>query len=258
MFLLLLSIILILTQNVKSYIRDTNAFFSKLATLRSLPDDVMLCTIDVVSLSPNIPHDEGLIATRKTLDLQKDKRISTGSLIELVECILKSNIFEHSLSSYKQLRGTAVGTKMVAPYAIIFVGDFEQQFFSDCDISSLVWWRYIDDIFMLWHNGEKRLKKFLEILNCYHSTIKLTANYLKEKISFLDIGVIKKGNHLFTDLYIKPTDTHKYLHASCCHGFHSKKSIPYSQALRLSRICSEKSFFCERCNDLEIGLKRRG
>ena len=131
---------------------------------------------------PNIPHDEGLIAMRKALDLRKDKRISTESLIELAECVLKNNIFEHNLSFYKQLRGTAIGTKMAPPYAIIFLGDLEERFFSDCDILRLVWWRYIDDIFMLWQHGGKDLKKFIEILNSYHPTIKFTANYSKEKI----------------------------------------------------------------------------
>ena len=115
---------------------------------------------------------------------------------------------------------------------------------------------YVDDIFMLWQHGEKVLKKFLEILNSYHPTIKSTANYSR-KISFLDVEVIK-GNQLVNDLYIKPTDTHRYLHASSCHVFHSKKSIPYSQALRLNRICSENSFFVKRCIDLEIWLKGRG
>ena len=103
---------------------------------------------------------------------------------------------------------------MVPPYAIIFLGDLEERFFSDCDISSLVWWQYIDNIFMLWQHGEKALKKFLEILNSYHPTIKFTANYSREKIGFLDVEVIKKGNRLVTDLYIKPTDTlwgQKYL-----------------------------------------------
>ena len=117
-----------LAQNVKSYIRDTNDFLSKLASLPPLPDDVILCTIDVVGLYPNIPHDEGLIAMRKALDLRKDKRISTESLIELAECVLKNNIFEHNLSFYKQLRGTAIGTKMAPPYAIIFLGDLEKDF----------------------------------------------------------------------------------------------------------------------------------
>ena len=92
---------------------------------------------------------------RKALDLQKENRISTKSLIELAECVLKNNIFEHSLSFYKQLLGTAICTKMAPPYAIIFLGDLAERFFSDCDISSLVWRRYIDDIFMLSQHGEK-------------------------------------------------------------------------------------------------------
>ena len=52
------------------------------------------------------------------------------------------------------------------------------------DIWPLVWYRYIDNIFMLWQHGEKELKKFLEILNSYHLTIKFTANYSREKKVF--------------------------------------------------------------------------
>ena len=37
-----------------------------------------------------------------------------------------------------------------------------------------------------------------------------------------------------------------------------KKSIPYSQALRINRICSESIYFDKRCNELEIWLKSRG
>ena len=74
-----------LAQNVKSYIKYTNDFLSKLASLPPLPDDVILCTIDVVGLYPYRPHDEGLIAMRKALDLRKDKRISAESVIELAE-----------------------------------------------------------------------------------------------------------------------------------------------------------------------------
>ena len=99
---------------------------------------------------------------------------------------------------------------------------------------------------MLWQHGEKELQKFLEFLNCYHLTIKFTANYSRKDIKFLDVSVRKKNNPLVTDLYIKPTDTHQYLHANSCLVYHSKKSIPYSQALRLNKICSENSFYDKR------------
>ena len=69
--------------------------------------------------------------------------------------------------------------------------------------------------------------------------------------------VIWSGNKLLTYLYIKPTDTHQYLGFSSCHAYHSKKSIPYSQALRYNKICSENMFFDNRCNQLECWLKDR-
>ena len=106
--------------------------------------------------------------------------------------------------------------------------------------------------------GKKNFKKFLETLNCYHPTINFIAEYSSAKINFLDATVIKKGNQLVTDLYIKPTDTHQYLHASSCHVSHCKKSIPWSQALRLNRVCSENAFLDKRYNELEIWLKERG
>ena len=247
-----------IAQEIKSYIKDTNDFLRKLDPLPSLPEDIILCTIDVVGLYPNIPHEDGLVAMRKALDAREDKTVSTDSLIELVECVLKNNKFEHNTSFYKQLRGTAIGTKMAPPYAIIFMGDLEEKLLKDCDKKPLAWWRYIDDIFMLWQHGEKELEKFLEFLNCYHPTIKFTANYSRNKVNFLDVSVRKKDNQLVTDLYIKPTDTRQYLHASSCHVYHSKKSIPYSQALRLNRICSENSFYDKRCNELEVWLRERG
>ena len=87
-----------LAQKVKSYIQD-----KKITNLPPLPDDLILCTIDVVGLYPNIPHEEGLIAIRKALNTRKDKTISTDPLIELAECVLKNNIFEHEKSVFKQL-----------------------------------------------------------------------------------------------------------------------------------------------------------
>ena len=70
---------------------------------------------------------------RKALDVREDKTVSTDSLIELAECVLKNKIFEHNTSSYKQLRGTAIGTEMAPPFAIIFMGDFEEKLLKDCD-----------------------------------------------------------------------------------------------------------------------------
>ena len=99
----------------------------KLNELLDLPDDFINCTIDVVGLYPNIPHKEGLEAIRKALDKQEDQTISTDSLILLAECVLKNNVFEHNMRYFKQLQGTAIGTKFAPPYAILFMGYLEDK-----------------------------------------------------------------------------------------------------------------------------------
>ena len=111
---------------------------------------------------------------------------------------------------------------------------------------------------MIWQHGEEALKEFLKILNGSQPIIKFTAEYSLDKINFLDVDVFRSGNKLLTDLYIKPADTHQYLEFSSCHVYQSRKSIPYSKALRFNRICSENRFFDNRCNQIECWLKDRG
>ena len=112
-------------------------------------------------------------------------------------------------------------------------------------------WRYIDDIFFLWEHGENKLKSFIDKINKAYPTIKFTAEWSKTSINFLDVTVTLIEGVIETDLFVKPTDSHQYLQSSSCHPFHCKKGIPYSQALRLNRICSETNSFDKRCNDLE-------
>ena len=91
-----------------------------------------------------------------------------------------------------------------------------------------------------------------------YPTIKFTADWSKASINFLDVTVSIAEGVIETDLYVKPTDSHQYLLSSSCHPFYCKKGIPYSQALRLNRICSNNEFFDKRCNDLEKYLLERG
>ena len=243
---------------VKSYIQDTNDFLRKLKNLSNLPENCILCAIDVIGLYPNIPRDGGLTAVRNALEKRTDQSVSTDSLVELTECVLKNNYFEHNSRVFRQLKGTAIGTKMAPSYSILFMGELEENILEKCELKPFIWWRYIDDIFMIWEHGEEKLKEFLSFLNNCHPSIKFTYEYSYEKINFLDVTVLKHNNKLLTDLYVKPTDTHQYLEASSCHVYHVKKSVPYSQALRLNRICSENIFFDRRCNQLEQWLHERG
>ena len=59
-------------------------------------------------------------------------------------------------------------------------------------------------------------------------------------------------------MYTKPTDRQAYLHKKSAHPRHLKKSIPYGQALRIKRICSETDKFIKASNQLKTKLIARG
>ena len=121
----------------------------------------------------------------------------------------------------------------------------------------MILWRYKDDIVFIWEHGEESLEKFLNILNSFHPTIRFTGEYSKETVNILDVNIRFSGGELMTDWFVKPNDTYQFLDLSSSHLYHCKKGIPYNQALRLNRICSDNENFDKRCIDLEEYLRER-
>ena len=81
---------------MNSFIKDTNHILRKTKSVCQLPEGATLCTIDVVGLYPNIPHDESLASLRRFLDGMPKKKVTTKSLVELAEAIFKNNIFQYN------------------------------------------------------------------------------------------------------------------------------------------------------------------
>ena len=44
------------------------------------------------------------------------------------------------------------------------------------NLKCYIWWRYMDDISLIWEHGEEPLKLFLEKINSIHPTLKFTAD----------------------------------------------------------------------------------
>ena len=61
-----------------------------------------------------------------------------------------------------------------------------------------------------------------------------------------------------TDLDIKATDRHQYLPYRSSHPYHTKRSIVYSQALRVTGICSFEEDFERHRNQLKLWFLTRG
>ena len=135
--------------------------------------------------------------------------------------------------------GCAMGTICAPAYANIFMTQFEKQhIYLYIKNKSILYLQYIDNIFMIWTGTKQELLIFLENLNSKHNAVKFEHNISHRKISFLDTLIYKDMNNtLQLTLYQKPTDQQSYLHARSDHPKSLKRSIPYSQALRIKTIC---------------------
>ena len=126
---------------------------------------------------------------------------------------------------YLQINGTAMGKKMAPTYANIFMYCIENTFLSSFNLKPTAYFRYIDDIFLIWPHGIDTLQTFLENANRTHLNISFTHEYSSTAVSFLDV-IIKINNGIIsTSLYKKNTDNHRYLHYTSCHPMHMKNSI---------------------------------
>ena len=172
--------------------------------------------------------------------------------------ILTMNNFVFNGEHFVQQHGTAMGTRMVPAYANLFMGNFEEKALGGFQDKPLFWFRYIDDIFMVWTHGNEKLDSFIAYLNNIHPTIKFTSQRSTTSIPFLYVNIQLHNGKIETDPYCKPTDKHQHLLYSSSHPFHTKKSIPYSLSLRLRRICSKEDSFNIRATELELCLTKRG
>ena len=227
-----------LVTQTRLYLKDTTNFLQKLTAISELPVGCILVTLDVSSLYTNIPYDEGISACSRALETCPFPDPPTSYLLKRMEQILTLNCFEFNNEHYLQIQGTAMRTRMAPSYANLFMGDLEEKMVASTRTRPYVWWRFIDDVFSIWEHGQQSLNNFLQWINQFHPTIKFTAEYSSNGVTFLDTIVIIDGNTIHTDLYTKPTDTHQYLSPESCRPRHCTSSIPYSQSLRLRRICS--------------------
>ena len=248
-----------ISMKVKSYIRDTNDFLHKLKVLEEFEEGTLLVTMDVTSLYTNIPNNEGLRASMQALEKHRtgDVKPRNLSIIKLLEMVLKKNNFQFNGNNYLQVGGTAIGTKAAPSFAIIYMGSFEDEYVYTYHLQPRLFIRYIDDIFMLWQHGIDELEIFHEYLNTRVPTITFTKEYSNKQVSFLDVMIININNRLETDLFSKPTDSHDYLLYSSSHPQRCKDSIPYSQFLRIRRLCSRMKDFEKNVLELSLHFLRR-
>ena len=124
----------------------------------------------------------------KALETRMDKSMPASFILELLDLVLKYNIFEFDGELFQQIIGTAMGTRAAPNIADIFMSFLDidiirkAQKFAVNGVSPLVFYkRFLDDILMIWLGSHKDLHCFFKEINTINSSIKFTIEHTKKQ-----------------------------------------------------------------------------
>ena len=171
--------------------------------------------LDVDSLFTDIPLEETIDICTNTLfeKMEKVEDLSKTEFKELLSLAAKESYFIFNGQLYKQVDGVAMGSPL-GPLAIAFLVHFEKNWLQNCpsDLKPHYYRQYINDIFVLF-TSLKHLEAFRNFLNGRHAIMSFTIEREKQnRISFLDIAIIRKNKTFTTSVYLKPTFSGVYTH----------------------------------------------
>ena len=75
----------------------------------------------------------------------------------MAQFLLKNNFFEINNDVFRQIAGTAISKTFALPYAYIFMDQIETEILRTQNHQPMVWFRYMDDMFLFGLIGKKNL-----------------------------------------------------------------------------------------------------
>ena len=117
--------------------------------------------------------------------------------------------------------------------------------------------RFIDDCITLSSLTEPQLLDYVNFANNFHSAIKYTYHLSDIETSFMDLLIRLSAGRISTSIFYKPTDAHSYLDYNSSHSLSTRNSIPFSQFLRLRRLCMDDEDFASQCSLMVEFFRRR-
>ena len=168
-----------------------------------------MVSFDVVSLFTKVPVEEAITLLSRHF---KDEDLA------LYKHVLTSTYFCVDGQFFEQTDGVAMDTPLSPVIANFYMEEFEKNAIETATHKPACWYRYVDDTFVIWPHGHKRLMEFLEHLNGIIKNIQFTMETEAGHLPFLDIDIYrKKDGSLGHKVYRKPTHKNLYLHQKSHH-----------------------------------------
>jgi len=132
-------------------------FIQKIQKIRLRSTD-LLVSFDVEFLFTQVP-------IKNTLNIIKASHEVSSDLIPLIKYCLTTTYFSYNNQFYEQTSEMAMGSPISPVITNIFMGHFEKEVLRKTFKKSEIWFRYIDDTFVIWRHGRAELRKSFIFLN---------------------------------------------------------------------------------------------
>ncbi|CAF1530208.1 unnamed protein product, partial [Rotaria sordida] len=124
-----------------------------------------------------VPQIEGVLSLKKMLDHLKLKQVSglkIETIIRLSRFVMQNNYFSYEGQYYHQIRRGAMGSPLTLTIANCYMFFYEQQIIRQINNSGGLYFRYIDDIFIVINWPIRHLMKQIDRWNKFDENIKLS------------------------------------------------------------------------------------
>jgi hypothetical protein len=209
---------------IQSYTKNSTDIIQDLREL-TLPENATLFLADAKSMYTNIDTSLGL-ETLKDFLLKNSTGISTtfptNLFLQIMELVMRNNIFSFQDTYWLQTSGTAMGTPVACAYATITYGHYENSILLPNFKSNLLYYqRYIDDIFGIWipstaGNNAETWESFKNQLNSWGS-LKWVIEEPSLNTNFLDLTLSISESKILTKTFQKDMNLYLNIPASSAH-----------------------------------------
>ena len=202
-------------------------------------------TMDVTDLYTMIPQEGGITAIKKLMEaagLKQIDGVKKGIILALARFVMTNNYFYLDGSYYKQIRGGAMGSPLTLTVANAYMYFMEQPIEKWARRTGSLYYRYIDDLFIMSNVHTDTLKGLVNFWNKLDINIELSES-IGLTAEYLDLRLENSGGRLVTEVFHKPSHEPYFLPFTSIHNEHIKKNIPFGALVRAIRYSSSYSAF---------------
>jgi hypothetical protein len=227
-------------------IKNSLDLISKIKDVK-VPLKARLISVDIVNLFTNVPPVEAVQITIDLLNTAGAPKNVVKELSLLLNITINQNYFLFNNRFYQQTEGLAMGSPLSPLLAEIFLDHYENKLFNSGHnlLNNIIYWyRYVDDILILWNGTDRQLDIFKKVLNNMHPKITFTVETDNNRcLNYLDLTISLMDNRHNFAIYRKPTYTDSVIPADSKHCFSQKMAAFYSLVNRLINVPLKKKDF---------------